>query len=116
MSDAYLKWKRKHGYPTEKGYLTGQMVGALTTFRTQAIGDTKRHGWAVGIKQDTSENRLAGLHFEGFERGTPVKGGSWNGSEQPERPVFQATVNQFLAEKFPSLISENYSIQHIWGK
>lgn len=116
LSKKYLEWKRKKGYPEEKGFLTGNMVGSLQTFRTRAGGDPKRHGWAVGIPMTDAENVWAGTKLDWFEAGTDAKGGPRKGGPQPERPVFNATLNQFLTEKFPGLIASHFSIQHIWGK
>jgi len=117
LSDAYKDWKSKQGGFSEIGFFTGEMVGALGTFRTRAGGDVNRKGWAVGIKSDNAENAFLAQKLFWLEKGTGPKGGRWGVTRpQPPRAIVAQSLEKFLQEDLPSIIKQSADISRYWGK
>lgn len=116
LSEAYQKYKMKEGAPSEKGFFSTEMVGSLGIFRTRSGGDPTRHGWAVGVARTSGEDAFNAAKLFWFEQGTGPKGGRWKAGPQPPRPVFAATLEEFMEQKFPGLVHQMFSIHHIWKK
>lgn len=116
LSDAYAEWKRKNNHFSEIGFMTGEMVGALTTFRTRAGGDVYRRGWAVGIPSTNADNAFLAQKLFWLEEGTGPKGGRWKAGPQPPRSIVAQALEEFLQTDLPPIIKQSADISRYWRK